>query len=211
MNCRKATAFFSVLLGALTAIAAPPAAQPTATRPPATDKNAVSITFEKYDIGKPVESVTEKGVVFKLAWAPQDTTAKGRVMFFPHLKTDKKGILNAMAVEQGIPIRADFPASGASSVTLALWATVACPALIEAYDKDGKFLTKASRDAAPVRTNPADPIPTFELTVTAPEGKSIAYILFGGARNGEALVADEVRFSPAAAASQTQPATAPGS
>jgi len=165
-----------------------------------TSPNAASstiITFEKEEIGKLQDSVTEKGVTFKLAWAPQDTAAKGQVMFFPHLKTDKKGILNAMATEQGIPIRADFPEGGASSVTLALWATVACPVLIEAYDKDGKFLAKASRDAAPVRTNPADPIPTFELKVDAPEGKAIAYILFGGARSGEALVADELRYTPA--------------
>ncbi len=113
----------------------------------ATGTDAVSITFEKQDVGKPAESVTEKGVTFKLAWAPQDTQAKGQIMFFPHLKTDKKGILNAMATDQGIPIRADFPGGGAGSVTLELWATVACPALIEAYDKDGKLIGSTSRDA----------------------------------------------------------------
>jgi len=45
----------------------------------------------------------------------------------------------------------------------------------------------------PERTSPSDPIPSFELSVKA---QDIAYILFGGAHNGGALVADEMRVTP---------------
>ena len=38
-----------------------------------------------------------------LSRQPAKSKAAGRVMFFPHLKTDRKGILNAMA-DESIPV-----------------------------------------------------------------------------------------------------------
>src|SRR5205085_1508873 len=68
----------------------------------------VVITFEKVDSDKPVPSFTTRGVVFALAHGPTRSRAAGRVMFFPHLKTPRKGILNAMASES-IPVEIRFP------------------------------------------------------------------------------------------------------
>jgi hypothetical protein len=114
-------------------------------------------------------------------------------MFFPHLKTDRKGILNAQANEQDIPVKAEIK-GGASSVTLVLWGTIGSSAWVEARDKDGKLLDRAALPGAvPQRKDPADPIPSFELSVRA---ENIAYILFAGASNGGALVADELRYIP---------------
>lgn len=114
-------------------------------------------------------------------------------MFFPHLKTERRGILNAMANEQAIPVKAQI-AGGASSVTLVLWGTIGCHAWLEACDKDGTLLDRAALpDAVPQRKSPSEPIPSFELTVKADK---IDYILFGGAMNGGALVADELRYKP---------------
>ena len=115
-------------------------------------------------------------------------------MFFPHLATNHKGILNAMATEQAIPVQATFPNS-ASAVTLVLWGSTGCPALLEALDKNGEVVDKASVAAVPGRKAPADPIPFFQLTVKAPEGSAIAAIRFSGPRNGEFLAADEIRFT----------------
>ena len=126
---------------------------------------------------------------------PTHSKAKGRVMFFPHLATDHKGILNAMANEQAIPVQAKFP-HGASSVTLVLWGSTGCPAKLEAFDQNDKLVDSASVASVPGRKAPADPVPFFELTVKAPE---IAYIRFSGPRNGEFLAADAVRFVPLAA------------
>jgi len=77
----------------------------------------VVIDFEQAEIGKPVPTWTEKGVVIKLAGPLTQSKAAGRVMFFPHLATNHKGILNAMATEQAVPVQATFPNS-ASAVTL---------------------------------------------------------------------------------------------
>ncbi|MCI0747504.1 MAG: hypothetical protein L0Y58_19030 [Verrucomicrobia subdivision 3 bacterium] len=151
----------------------------------------IVIDFEQAEIGKPVTNWVEKGVVFVLAHQPKQTKAAGRVMFFPHLATNHKGILCAMANEQ-IPVQATFP-KGASSVTLVLWGSTGCPALLEAFDKNGSSVDKASVAAVPGRSDPKDPIPTFELTVQAPE---IAYVRFSGPRSGEFLAADELRFTP---------------
>jgi hypothetical protein len=148
------------------------------------------IDFEQAPIGKPMTNWVEKGVVFTLAHQPTQSKAAGRVMFFPHLTTDHKGILCAMADEQ-IPVQATFT-NGASSVTLVLWGSTGCAALLEAFDKNGAQLDKTSIPVIPGRTKPEDPIPTFELTVKAPE---IAYIRFSGPRTGEFLAADELRFS----------------
>ena len=134
------------------------------------------------------------GVTFALASPLEHSRAQGRVMFFPHPKTDRRGILNAMANEQAIPVKAQIR-GGAASVTLSLWGTIGCHAWLEAHDKDGKLLDRAALpDAVPQRKSPSDPIPSFELTVKA---EDIAYVLFGGAHNGGALVADEMRYTPA--------------
>jgi hypothetical protein len=149
------------------------------------------IDFEQAQIGKPVPEWTEKGVVFKLAGAPTTSKAIGRIMFFPHLDTNRKGILNAMANEQAIPVQATFPKS-ASAVTLVLWGSTGVPAFLEALDKNGAVVDKASVDTVPGRKAPGDPIPFVQLTVKAP---AIAAIRFSGPRNGEFLAADEIRIT----------------
>jgi hypothetical protein len=67
--------------------------------------------------------------------------------------------------------------------------------LLEALDKNGEVIDKASVRAVPGRKAPADPIPFFQLTVKAPEASAIAAIRFSGPRNGEFLAADEIRFT----------------
>jgi hypothetical protein len=152
----------------------------------------VIIDFQKAEItGRWVDSWEEKGVVFTPAHAPKLSKAKARLMFFPHLPSGHKGILNAMATEP-IPVRARFP-NGSSSVTVEFWGSTGCAARLEAYDAEGKLLDKAALDVVPARKAPEDPIPTFELTV---KGSNIAYIEFSGPRAGEYLVANEVRFVP---------------
>jgi len=148
------------------------------------------IDFEQAAIGKPVTNWVEKGDVFTLAHEPKQSKAAGRVMFFPHLATNHKGILCAMATEP-IPVQATFP-KGVASVTLVLWGSTGCSALLEAFDKNGQIMDKAAVAVVPGRTKPEDPIPTFELTVKAPE---IAYVRFSGPRRGEFLAADELRFT----------------
>ena len=151
----------------------------------------IVIDFEQAEIGKPTPTWTEKGVVFELAGPLTQSKAAGRIMFFPHIATNRKGILNAMATEQAIPVQATFPGS-ASAVTLVLWGSTGCPALLEALDKNGEVVDKASVAAVPGRKVPADPIPFLQLTVKAP---AIAAIRFSGPRNGEFLAADEIRFT----------------
>jgi hypothetical protein len=152
----------------------------------------VVIDFAKAEIGKPVTNWVEKGVIFSLSRAPRNSTAEGRVMFFPHLNTDRKGILCAMATEP-IPVQARFPGDGASSVTLVLWGSTGCAALVEAFDKNDQRVDQASVTSVPDRKSPADAVPTVELTVKAPQ---IAYIRFSGPRSGEFLAADELRYTP---------------
>jgi len=161
---------------------------------PAVSAEEIVIDFEQAEIGKPMPTWTEKGVVFKLAGPLANSKAIGRIMFFPHLATNHKGILNAMATEQAIPVQATFPTS-ASSVTLVLWGSTGCPALLEALDNKGEVVDKASVAAVPGRKSPADPVPFFELTVNAPDASAIAAIRFSGPRNGEFLAADEIRFT----------------
>jgi hypothetical protein len=153
----------------------------------------VVVDFEQAEIGKPVPAWTEKGVAFKLAAPLTHSKAVGRIMFFPHLSSNRKGLLNAMATEQAIPVQATFPGD-VSSVTLVLWGSTGCPALLEALDKNGNVVDKASVAAVPGRRAPGEPIPVFELTVKAP---AIAAIRFSGPRDGEFLAADEVRFTRA--------------
>ena len=154
--------------------------------------DSVVITFDKVETGKPMASYTDKDrdVVFALSRQPAKSKAAGRVMFFPHLKTDRKGILNAMA-DESIPVEIRFP-KPVSSATLELWGSIGSAALVEAYDKDGKVVDTAKRDKVPERTGPEQPIPSFELTVKAP---AIAYVRFSGAPPGGYLVCDEVRFT----------------
>jgi len=151
----------------------------------------VIIDFEQAEIGKPIPTWTDKGVVFKLAGPLAHSKAAGRIMFFPHLATNHKGLVNAMATEQAIPVQATFPVS-ASAVTLVLWGSTGCPALLEALDKNGEVVDKASVAAVPGRKAPADPVPFFQLTVKAP---AIAAIRFSGPRDGEFLAADEIRIT----------------
>jgi hypothetical protein len=155
----------------------------------------VVIDFEQAEIGKPVPTWTEKGVQFALAGPLTQSKAKGRIMFFPHLATNRKGILNAMATDQLVPVEAKFP-ERVSRVTLVLWASTGCPATLEALDEKGVVVDTASVAAAPGRKAPADPVPFFELTVNAP---AIAAIRLSGPRNGEFLAADEIRYTPVAA------------
>ena len=154
----------------------------------------IVIDFEQAEIGKPKPTWSEKGVVFALAAPLTHNKAAGRIMFFPHLATNHKGILNAMATEQAIPVQATFPNSVAR-VTLVLWGSTGCPALLEALDKNGEVVDKASVAAVPGRKAPAEPIPFVELTVKASDGSQIAAIRFSGPRAGEFLAADEIRFT----------------
>jgi hypothetical protein len=151
----------------------------------------VVITFDKVETGKPMASYTDQGVVFALSRRPVKSRAAGRVMFFPHLRTPRKGILNAMANES-IPVEIRFP-KPAASVTLVVWGSIGSTALVEAYGKDDKVVDKVSREKVPERTGPEQPVPSFELTVKAP---AIAYVRFSGAPQGGYLVCDEVRFTP---------------
>jgi hypothetical protein len=149
----------------------------------------IVVDFEEAEIGKPVTNWVEKGVTFALAHQPTKSKAVGRVMFFPHLSTNHKGILCAMADEQ-IPVQATFPNS-VSSVTLVLWGSTGCPALLEAFDKNGTLVDRTSLPAVPGRTKPQDSVPMFQLSVKGPE---IAYIRLSGPRTGEFLAVDELRF-----------------
>lgn len=151
----------------------------------------IVIDFEQAEIGKPVATWTDQGVLFKLEAPLAHSRAAGRIMFFPHLATNHKGILNAMATEQAIAVLATLPGS-ASSVTVVFWGSTGCPALLEALDASGAVVDKVSVAAAPGRKNPADPVPFFPLTVKAP---AIAAIRFSGPRDGEFLAADEIRIS----------------
>src|SRR5688572_2806328 len=111
----------------------------------------VIITFDKVETGKPMASYTDKdrGVEFAPAHKPTRSKAAGRVMFFPHLKTDRKGILNAMANES-IPVEVRFP-EPVSSVTVVLWGSIGSAAVVEACDTDGKVVDTATRDRVPER------------------------------------------------------------
>ncbi len=149
------------------------------------------LDFEQAEIGKPSTNWVEKGVTFALAHPLKQSKALGRIMFFPHLASGHKGLLCAMATEQ-IPVQATFP-NPVTSVTLVLWGSTGCPAVLEAYDSKGALVDKASVASVPGRAKPGDPIPTFELKVQSSE---ISYIRFSGPRVGEFLAADELRFLP---------------
>ena len=153
----------------------------------------VTITFDKVETGKPVASYKDKdqGVEFALSRPSAKSKAAGRVMFFLHLKTDRTGILNAMANEP-IPVEVRLP-KPVSSATLVLWGSIGSEGLVEAYDQDGKIVDTAKRDRVPERTGPEKSVPSFDLTVKAP---AIMSVRFSGAPPGGYLVCDEVRFTP---------------
>lgn len=153
----------------------------------------VIITFEDAEVGKPIASWTAKDVTFEPAEKLKLSKAAPRIMFFPHLKTDKKGILSAMAAE-AIPVQIRFP-MGTSRVTLVLWGSIGSSALVEALNKNGEVVDKASLEKVPARPSPNDAIPGFELTVKAPE---IFSVRFSGAHPGGYIAAEQVRFAPLA-------------
>ena len=115
-------------------------------------------------------------------------------MFFPHISSGRKGILNAMANEQEIPVRVRFP-EDVNAVTIRCWASTGTSALLEAFDDNDQRVAQDEVPVVPARTKPEDPIPMFELTVKADR---IAYVEFSGPRTGEYLAADEIRFTSAA-------------
>jgi hypothetical protein len=139
-----------------------------------------------------LERYVEKGVEFKLARPPERSKARGRIMFFRHLASGRKGILNAMANEQQIPVQVRIP-KGASAVKIVFWASTGTPAKLEAFDSKGEVVDRDELKMVPRRKKPEDPVPTFELKVKA---DAISYVEFSGPRTGEYLVADEVRFVP---------------
>lgn len=147
------------------------------------------IDFESAEVGKPTPQWTEKDVVFELAHGPTKSKAKGRVMFFPHLGTDRKGILAAMA-DESIPVRVTFPRP-VNHVTLVLWGSTTSSALVEAFDAEGKLVAKDALDSVPVRKNPEEQVPFFEMAVSA---ERIAYLEISGSRPGGFLAIDELRW-----------------
>ena len=153
-----------------------------------------------------LERYVEKGVEFKLARQPERSKARGRIMFFPHIASGRKGIVNAMASEQQIPVQVRFP-KGASAVTIVFWASTGTSAKLEAFNSKGEVVARDELKVVPRRKKPEDPVPTFELKVKADE---ISYVEFSGPRTGEYLVADEVRFIPLDAGAVNTPAAATG-
>lgn len=108
-----------------------------------------------------VQRWEEKGAVFTLAHEPQQTKRKGMLMSFTHLSTGHKGILCAMATEP-IPVRATFPRP-VSSVSISFWGSTGTPALLEAFDSEGKVVDRASLESTPGRKTPGDPVPMFTM------------------------------------------------
>ena len=148
------------------------------------------IDFESTTIGKPIPTWSDQGVTFGLAYQPKKSKAVGRISFFPHIGTNRKGIVNAMANE-AIPIRATFE-KPVKKVQLVLWGSTTSAALVEAFDVDGKQIAKDGLEQVPVRKTPEERVPFFELAV---EGESIAYIEISGAQPGGFVAVDEIRIS----------------
>src|SRR4051812_29164251 len=96
----------------------------------------MTITFDATETGKAMPKSTDRGVEFALAHAPTKSHAVGRVMFFPHLKTPRKGILNATANES-IPVEIRSP-EPVTDVSLVLRGSIGSEAVDEAFDADGK-------------------------------------------------------------------------
>jgi hypothetical protein len=160
------------------------------------ERVAIRLDPKNDEVVNRLERYVEKGVEFKLARQPERSKARGRIMFFPHIASGRKGVVNAMAGEQQIPVQVRFP-KGASAVTIVFWASTGASAKLEAFDSKGEVVARDELKVAPRREKPEDPVPTFELKVKADE---ISHVEFSGPRTGEYLVADEVRFVPLDAA-----------
>src|SRR6185312_12917632 len=143
------------------------------------------------EVGKPMPLWTTNDVTIEPGGKLTRSKAAPRIMFFPHLMTQQKGITSAMAAEP-IPVQIRIPA-GASKVTLVLWGSIGSAALVEALDKDGNVVDKASLEKVPTRTSPGDPIPSFELTVKSPR---IVSVRFSGAPPGGYLAVEKICFTP---------------
>jgi hypothetical protein len=139
-----------------------------------------------------LERYEEKGVEFELARQPERSKARGRIMFFHHIASGRKGIVNAMANEQQLPVQVRFP-KGASAVTIVFWASTGTSAKLEAFNSKGDVVARDESKVVPGRKKPEEPVPTFQLKVKADQ---ILYVEFSGPRTGEYLVADEIRFVP---------------
>ncbi len=148
------------------------------------------IDFETATIGKPIPSWSDQGVTFRLAYQPKKNKAVGRITFFPHIGTNRIGIVNAMANE-AIPVRATFE-KPAKKVRLVLWGSTTSAALVEAFNSDGKQISKSELEHVPVRKTPEERVPFFELSV---EGDGIAYIEISGAPPGGFVAVDELHVS----------------
>ncbi|XZE22224.1 hypothetical protein SH449x_002143 [Pirellulaceae bacterium SH449] len=147
------------------------------------------IDFENVTVGKPTPRWSEQGVTFELAHQPKRSKAAGRIMFFPHLGTDRKGILNAMANE-AIPVRATFDRP-ARLVKVVMWGSTTSSAWLEAYDSQGNLLAKEGLDQVPVRSKPEEQIPFFALQL---EADGIAYVEISGSQPGGFVAVDEFRW-----------------
>ena len=148
------------------------------------------VDFESTTVGKPLPSWSENGVTFELAHQPKKSKAAGRIMFFPHIGTGRKGILNAMANE-AIPVRAQF-AKPVDKVSLVLWGSTTSAALVEAFDANGKLLDDDSLKQVPIRKAPEEHVPFFEMSV---EAKGIAYVQISGSQPGGFVTVDEIRWT----------------
>ena len=151
----------------------------------------VVIDFESGPLGEWIPSWSEPGTTIELAWQPMKAATAGSLTFFPRIGTDDQGVLCAMA-DEPIPVEVRH-AQLARRVTVRFWASTGCAARLEALDADGKVLQVAALAEVPRRSDPAEPVPTFELTVSAPTA-AIAAIRFSGPRAGEFLAADEIRW-----------------
>ena len=148
------------------------------------------IDFESTQVGKPMPSWSDQGVTFGLSHQPKKSKVVGRISFFPHLGTGRKGIVNAMANE-AIPILATFE-KPVRNVSLVLWGSTTSSALVEAFDADGKRIAKDGLEQVPVRKRPEDHVPFFELAV---KGEGIAYIEISGSQPGGFVAVDEIRWT----------------
>jgi hypothetical protein len=150
----------------------------------------VIVDFESAEIGKPMTSYTEREVAFELAHAPRKSKAKGRVMFFPHLGDNHKGIINAMA-DESIPLNIKLP-KPATKVVLGLWGSTTSAALVEAFDSTGKLVAKDELKQVPVRTRPEEHVPYFTMSVESP---NITSIQVSGAQPGGFVAVDELQIT----------------
>ena len=148
------------------------------------------IDFESAPVGKPMPTWSDQGVTLGLAHQPKKNKAVGRISFFPHLGTNRKGIVNAMANE-AIPMRATFE-KPVKKVQLVLWGSTTSSALVEAFDVEGKLIARDGLEHVPVRKRPEDHVPFFELAV---EGEGIAYVEISGSQPGGFVAVDEIRWS----------------